>query len=251
MNSHAVIHPYTRLGNMEALEGAIILERKLQVTSNNMANLATTGFKSQGITFEEYLLKEQDGTNRTAKGEVTWADFSQGPVRFTGNPYDFAIDGEGFFVVQTPAGRMYTRDGGFRLDSEYRLVTREGYPVLGDGVPITLEDTTGTGAWLSEDGHFFVDETMTAKLDVVTFADERALKRTGGNLFRETSGSGRAVPSEGTVKQGYVEDSNVNSMREMVHLIDLYRGYEMQQKALQAGDQLDSKAANELGKAGT
>jgi flagellar basal-body rod protein FlgG len=251
MKLQASIHPYARLGNMEALEGAIILERKLQVASSNMANLETKGFKAQGITFEEYLLKEQDGTNRTAKGEVTWADFSQAPVRFSGNPYDFAIDGEGFFVIQTPNGQMYTRDGSFRLDSEYRLVTRQGYPVLGDGAPITLEDTTGTGVWLSEDGNFFVDETMTARLDVVTFDNQAGLRRVGGNFFKATGSSGPAVPAETPVKQGYTEDSNVNSMREMVHLIDLYRGYEMQQKALQAGDQLDSKAANELGKTST
>ena len=250
MKIQAAIHPYSRLGHMEALEGAIILERKLQVCSSNMANLETKGFKAQGITFEEYLLREQDGTNRTAKGEVTWADFSQGPVHFTGNPYDFAIDGDGFFVVQTPAGRMYTRGGNFRLDSEYRLVTREGYPVLGDGVPVTLEDTTGSGVWLSEDRNFFVDETMTAKLDVVTFDDPGSLKRIGRNLFRETKASGRGLPADTQVKQGYLEDSNVNALREMVHLIDLYRGYEMQQKALQAGDQLDSKAANDLGKTG-
>ncbi len=250
MNQTVAIHPYTRLGHMEALEGAIILERKLQVCSSNMANLETNGFKAQGTTFEEYLLKEQDGTRRTAKGEVTWADFSQGPVHFTGNPYDFAIDGEGFFVVQTPSGRMYTREGNFHLDSQYRLVTQEGYPVLGDGVPITLEDTTGSGVWLSEDRNFFVDETMTSKLDVVRFNDQQKLKRLGQNLFQETKGSGPAAPAETPVKQGYIEKSNVNAMREMVHLIDLYRGYEMEQKALQAEDQLDNKAANDLGKTG-
>lgn len=248
MNPQAAVHPYTRLGNMEALEGAVILERKLQVCANNLANIDTNGFKEQGITFKEYLLKEQDGTNRTAKGEVTWADFSQGSVHFSGNPYDISIEGEGFFVVQTPGGKLYTREGNFTLDSEYRLVTQKGYPVLGDGVPITLEDTTGTGIWLSEDRNFFVDETMTARLDVVQFPDEGKLKRIGQNMFQETKASGRALPSEATVKQGYIESSNVNSMREMVNLIDLYRGYEVQQKSMQAVDQLNSKAANELGK---
>lgn len=250
MKAQAAIHPYTRLGHMEALEGAIILERKLQVCSNNMANLKTNGFKANGITFEEYLLKEQDGMTRTAKGEVTWADFSQAPVHFTGSPYDFAIDGKGFFVVQTPGGRMYTRAGNFTLNSQYQLVTQEGYPVLGDGVPISLEDTTGTGVWLSEDRNFFVDETLTSRLDVVEFDNPGALKRVGQNMFKETKSSGRAIPSESPVKQGYIEESNVNAMREMVHLIDLYRGYEVQQKALQAEDQMDSKAASELGKVG-
>jgi flagellar basal-body rod protein FlgG len=250
MDMSTGIHPYARLGNMEALEGARILERKLEVIANNLANIDTIGFKSQRITFKEHLLAQQDGTKRTAKGETGWADFSLGRVHITGNPYDFAIDGEGFFVVQTPGGKMFTRAGNFTINSQYQLVTQEGYPVLGDGVPITLEDTTGNDVWLSEDRNFFVDETITARLDVVTFVDPQKLKRIGRNYFKATKDSGNGMPSESLVKQGYIEDSNVNAMEEMVRMIDLYRGYEAQQKALQACDQLDSKAANELGKVG-
>ncbi len=244
------LHPYSRLGAMEALEGAMILERKLEVTSNNLANVDTTGFKASGITFHEYLLKEQDGTSRTAKGEQGWADFSAGSLQKSDNPYDMAIDGPGFFVVQGPKGPIYTRAGNFTLNSKYQLVTKEGYPVLGNGVPITLEDTTGDGVWLSEDGNFFVDDTISSKIDVVTFDDPQKLKRLGGNFFQATEAAGRPSPADSPVKQGYIEMSNVNAMMEMVHLIDLNRGYEAQQKSLQAIDQLDDKAANSLGRVG-
>ncbi len=250
MDIRTGLHPYTRLGPMEALEGAIILERKLEVTSNNLANVDTVGFKAQDVTFHEYLLKEQDGTKRTAKGEHGWADFSPGSLQKSDNPYDMAIDGPGFFVVQGPKGPIYTRAGNFTLNSKYQLVTKEGYPVLGDGAPITLEDTTGKGVWLSEDGHFFVDETISSKIDVVTFANPQKLKRLGGNYFKAEKGAGTPLPADSVVKQGYIEQSNVNAMMEMVNLIDLSRGYEAQQKSLQAIDQLDDKAVNTLGRIG-
>ncbi len=250
MDIYTGLHPYSRLGAMEALEGAIMLERKLEVTSNNLANTNTTGFKAQGITFHEYLLREQDGDIRTAKGEQGWADFSAGSLQKSDNPYDMAIDGPGFFVVQGPNGPIYTRAGNFTLNEKYQLVTKEGYPVLGDGAPITLEDTTGQGVWLSEDGNFFVDETISSRIDVVTFDDPQKLKRLGDNYFSATNKAGTPTPSDSLVKQGYIENSNVNAMMEMVHLIDLNRGYEAQQKSLQAIDQLDDKAANNIGRVG-
>ncbi len=248
MRIESGLHPYTRLGHMEALEGAIMLERKLEVVSNNTANMRTNGFKQAMVTFQEFMSRAQDGTPRTGKQETGWADFSQGPARFTGNPLDIMIDGEGFFVVQTPDGPMYTRAGNFRLDDQKQLVTAEGYPVLGDGAPIVLDDTTGKGIWLSDDGHFWVDDTATAKLDVVRFKDHQALKRMGSNFFKQTPGSGNAEPMEPSLRQGYIEGSNVNPTEQMVQLIDLYRAYEIQQKTLQAEDQLDDKAVNQVGK---
>lgn len=242
------LHPYTRLGHLEALEGATILERKLETVANNMANVETTGFKKQSMTFEEYLLPGVDEVQRNAKGEMETTDFSQGQVLETGNPFDFAIEGEGFFVVETPFGREYTRSGNFTLDDTNRLVTQQGYPVLSAGAPIILEDTTGVGIWLSEDGRLFVDENEVGALDVVTFENLQALHRVGQNLFTSTEGSGQELPSEARVRQGYLENSNVNPLETMTHLMDLYRAYEAQLKTLQAMDQMDSRAANDIGK---
>ncbi len=248
INNFQGLHPYSRLGHMEALEGAVILERKLDLIANNMANIDTVGFKKQGITFEEYLLPQVDDTKRTSKGELEWTNFSPGNLRVTGNPLDFAIEGKGFFVIDTPDGRRYTRAGNFTLDSQNQLVTQEGYPVLGNGAPIVLEDTTGKGLWLSGDGRFFVDGTQTGAIDVVSFDNPQALKCMGGNLFSATQGAGAATPVDARVKQGYLEDSNVNPLETMIQLIDVYRAYEVQQKALQTVDQMDNQAAGELGK---
>lgn len=249
MNITTGIHPYSRLGSMEALEGAVILERKLDVASHNMANIKTAGFKKEGITFEEYLLKQVDDTKRTAKGEHIWGDFSQGNMRKTDNPYDFAVKGDGYFVVQTPGGKLYTRAGNFTLNANYQLVTQQGYPVLADGAPVELQDTTGKDIWMTEDGYFFVDERQGAQLDIVTFKNQQGLKRLGENFFEPTRDSGAARPlAERHVAQGYIEESNVNPVKSMIELIDLYRGYEAQQKTLQSVDQIDDKAINQTGR---
>ncbi len=249
MNITTGIHPYTRLGHMEALEGAIMTERRLDIASNNLANADTPGFKKQGITFEEYMLKQQDGTNRTAKGEVIWQDMSAGTVTFTDNQWDFAINGEGFFKVQTPAGIRYTRAGNFMLDAQSQLITQEGYPVLGSNAPIVLEDTTGKYVTISPDGHFFVDETDAGQLDVVKFDNPENLKRMGRNYFSAPPEAGAEQPVEDVnIAQGYLELSNVNTIEDMINLIDLHRAYELQQKTLQAVDQMDDKAVNTVGR---
>jgi len=248
MTNSPGIHPHTRLGHLEALEGARILERRLELAANNMANAATPGFKAQRMGFEEYLLARTAEARRTAKGETPRTCFGQGTLEETQNPLDFAIEGEGFFVVDTPAGRRYTRAGNFTLDAENQLVTREGYTVLGDGAPVVLDDTTGVGVWLSDDGRFFVDETESGRLDVVRFANPQLLERSGMNLFSASDETGPEIPSDSRVRQGFLETSNVNPVETMMHLIDLYRAYEAQQKALQAGDQMDNRAANDLGK---
>jgi flagellar basal-body rod protein FlgF len=248
MTSNIGLHPYARLGHLEALEGATIIERKLDTVANNMANVETIGFKKQGMTFEEYLLPSMHEVQRNAKGELETTDFSQGELRQTDNPMDFGIEGEGFFVVETPFGREYTRSGNFTLDDLNRLVTQEGYPVLGAGAPVTLEDTTGVGIWLSEDGRLFVDDTEAGVLDVVTFENLQALHRVGQNLFTSTEEAGQELPSEAKMRQGYLENSNVNPLETMTQLIDLYRAYEAQLKTLQAMDQMDSRAINDVGK---
>ncbi len=242
------LHPYARLGHMESLEGARLAERKLEVAAHNMANIATTGFKRQRISFEEYILPHVDGGKRTAKGEVVTTDFAQGTLHETGNPLDFAIEGEGFFVVQTPDGIKYTRDGSFLLDANKQLVTKEGYPVLGNGAPIVLDDTTGKGIWLSEDGNFYVDETNVGALDLVRFENPQFLKRLGGNLYEATPEAGEPQNVETRVRQGFLEDSNVEPIQAMLDMITLYRYYEGMQKTLQTVDSLDNRAVNGVGK---
>ena len=234
---------------MEALEGARILERRLSVVSNQVANLKTPGFKRQRVTFEEYLLRQVDNTRRTAKGEVVRQDFGQGEIRETRNPFDFAIEGEGFFAVRTPQGVRYTRAGNFTLNARNQLVTQQGYLVLGDGGPIELVDTTGKGIWLSGDGRFYVDETDVAGIDVVTFPNLQGLRRLGGNLWEATKKSGPPRPAlDARVRQGFIEESNSNPLEAMINLVDLYREYESIQRTLRIEDEMDGKAATDVGR---
>ncbi len=251
MNMTLGMHPYSRLGAMEALEGARILEQRLDVVSNDMANVDTVGFKTQHVTFKEYLLPQINQPDRTAKGEIEWTDFKEGALRHTGNPLDFALTGKGFFVVKTPNGNLYTRAGDFTLNARNELVTQQGYPVLGRGnTTITLNDTTGKGIWLSGDGRLFVDGQEAGRIAVVKFKNPNGLKRLGSNLYMATTKSGTAQQSDTGIKQGYIEDSNVNPVDTMIHLINIYRGYEAEQKTLQTVDQLNAKAAGEIGRVG-
>ncbi len=244
------LHPYSRLGAMEALEGARILERRLNVVANDMANVDTVGFKTQHVTFHEYFLSQVDKTKRTAKGEFEWTDFSQGALEHTGNPLDFAITGKGFFAVKTPAGICYTRAGNFTLNAQDQLVTQQGYPVLGrGGAPIVLKDTTGKGIWLSGDGRLYVDGEPVDSFKIVTFNNPNGLSRIGDNLFMQTPNSGPPQEAKKAgVRQGYIEDSNVNPVTTMVNLIEIYRGYEAEQKTLKTVDQLNTQAAREIGR---
>ncbi len=245
-----ILHPHTRLGHIEGLEGVRMLERKLEVLANNVANSNTPGFKKERLTFEEYYLDQLDASKRTAKGEIEATDFSQGGFKQTNNPLDLAIDGEGFFAVETPFGKAFTRAGHFTLNASNELVTPEGYKVLGNGGPITLEDTTGKGVWVNREGHFYVDETEVAALDIVAFDNPDSLKKIGRNLFSAEGTGAQERSAQGKVAQGFIEDSNVNPVESMVVLIDLYRAYEAMQRAMQACDELDDKAINQVGKVG-
>ncbi len=242
------LHPHNRLGHIEAVEGANMLEKQLQNVSNNVANIKTPGFKKERMTFEEYLLPQMVNNRRAAKGEVTKTDFTQGFAQLTENPLDFMIEGDGFFVVQGNDKLMYTRSGNFTLNGEGQLVTNEGLPVLGDGQPIVINDTTGTGVWLSEDNILYSGGQELGKLDVVVFDNNQGLERLGGNMYAQTNASGDPVVSGSKIKQGYIEGSNVNPVESMVSLIDLYRQYEAQQKTLQTVDGLDNRSANDVGK---
>lgn len=242
------LHPHNRLGHIEAVEGANILEKKLQKVSNNVANIKTPGFKKQRMTFEEYLLPQMVDNRRNAKGEIIKTDFSQGFAQLTENTLDFMIEGEGFFVVQGTDKLMFTRAGNFTLNGEGQLVTNEGYPVLGDGQPIVINDVAGAGVWLSEDNVLYAGGEEVGRLDVVVFDNNQGLERLGNNMYCQTDASGDPIVGDSRIKQGYIEGSNVNPVESMIGLIDLYRQYEAQQKTLQTVDSLDNRSVNDVGK---
>ncbi len=246
-----------QLGWLEALEGARLLERKLVVTSNNLANVDTPGFKKDLIRFHEVLMRKQIQGWRTFKEVTLKTDFQQGPVEFTGNPLDLALGGEGFFKVQTPSGVAYTRAGHFRLDNQRRLVTPEGYPVLADGAPVVIDPGLAKGGVITldnarflvaDDGTISIDGTMVGRLDVVTFRDLSKLKKYGENLFVAEPGAQEIPVNDPQIRQGYLEGSNVNPLEEMVNLIEIHREYEAQQKALKTQDETAGRLLETYGR---
>ncbi|WP_246167865.1 flagellar basal-body rod protein FlgF [Thermosulfurimonas marina] len=246
-----------QLGVLEALEAGQLLERRLAVTTHNLANVDTPGYKRDRLSFREYLLPKIGPNYRRIFKEIRqYTDFEQGEIRPTGNPLDLALVGEGFFKVLTPEGVAYTRAGNFTLDREGRLVTPQGWPVLADGAPVILDPGLARGGLITlprerilihDDGTISVDGTTVARLDVVTFDDLSKLKKVGQNLFRAEGAQER--PAENfQVRQGYLEGSNVNPLTEVVHLIEIHREFEAVQKAIRSADEATGRLIETTGR---
>ncbi|NMC74289.1 MAG: flagellar basal-body rod protein FlgF [Geobacteraceae bacterium] len=240
-------------GIYAALSGGLASMKRMDVLANNLANSNTTGFKKGSIQFESILAgMGEEGAQPGAAdtpllvSEQYGIDFSPGPLHKTGNTLDLALDGDGFFVVNTPEGKAYTRQGNFRLDGNGTLVTADGREVLGRGGPIVIN---GSSVSFDAQGKIFVEGIEAGAIDVVDFPKPYALKMVGNGLFmpREEGAAGQPA-TKTSVIQGSLEGSNVNTIEEMARIIETTRGYEACQKAIQNYDTLTGKAVNELGK---
>lgn len=243
--------------------------KRMDVISNNLANVNTTGFKKDEAilsSFPDILMNRindnQNNTNYTRKpipiGNVTlgvqvdevYTNFSQGSFVRTDEKFNVALQGEGFFTITTPNGEeRYTRDGSFVIDANGQLKTQEGNFVMGEGGVVTLDEdflTQIQEVFIDDNGRIIVDGEQIDTLRVVNFEDNNGLEKVGDNLYQ---GGGNPVPFDGKVMQGFVESSNVNSVTAMVDLITVSRAYEANQKMIQVHDTLMGKAANEVGKA--
>ena len=234
------------------LSRQVALRRELDVIANNIANLNTTGFKGESVMFEQYLdpTARHDyfpsGDRRIAfvLDRATLQDFSQGPLQRTNAPLDIAIDGPGFFTIQTPNGERYTRAGNFHLNPQGQLVTNNGQPVLGTGGPITLEPTD-TNIAIAADVAGQTGER--GKLRLVTFANPAQLSAQGEGLWmapqsltpQAATGTTRAV-------QGALEKSNVSAVREMNRMIEVTRTYTNISNMQQRTDELRRRAIERL-----
>lgn len=239
-----------QVGLVEALEAAQLLERKFTASANNLANLDTPGFKADGLAFREVLMKKIGPRYKKAfKETVPYLDSQQGFLEPTQNPLHYSIVGEGFFKVQTPKGIAYTRAGNFTLDAERRLVTTQGYPVLANGAPVVLDPGMAAEGLVtmdnlklrvSPDGLLSIDGTEIARLDVVTFDDLSKLKKIGENLYI-SEGAQEAMAINYEIRQGFVEKSNVNPIKEMVNLIEIQRTFESVQRSIRGLDEATEK----------
>jgi flagellar basal-body rod protein FlgF len=234
-----------------SLSRQIALQRQMDVVANNMANINTTGFKSENMLFQDYLMpKAQDnefaGSDRDLHYTEDWStihDMSTGSIEQTGNPLDVALSGEGFLTVQTPNGPRYSRNGSLQIDSKGTLVDLAGNPVLGTSGPIEF-DSTDTDITINKDGTVSTSQGTKGKLAVVEFTDPQALAREGDNYYSGPAGN----PATKTqVVQGSIERSNVSGVSAMADMIRVERAYQTLANMMQRQDDLRSTAVQRLG----
>ncbi|KAB2532276.1 flagellar biosynthesis protein FlgF [Salipiger aestuarii] len=213
------------------------LTREMQLIANNIANSATTGYRQQGVMFSEYVQRtdEPGGSVSMSLGEVKNTSFAQGTLTRTGSQYDFAIEGDGFFLVQAPGGERLTRAGAFVVGPEGDMMTPDGYAVLDSGGAPVFVPPNATDLAVGQDGTLSSDGQPIGQLGVVQPVNPAAMAREGGVLFRADEGY---EPVENPrVMQGFVESSNVDSILQVARMIEVQRAYEMGQNFLQREDE--------------
>ncbi|MBI2413292.1 MAG: flagellar basal-body rod protein FlgF [Deltaproteobacteria bacterium] len=227
-----------------ALSGAVIQEKRLEVLTDNLANVNTAGFKKQKPLFEDSM-PDAYGIRDFASMDKVVTDMSQGPAEKTGRQLDLAIKGEGFFVMNTRNGPRYTRDGSFTLATDGTLISREGFPVTGEKGVIKL---TSPEVAIDAEGNIRENGAIVDRLKVVSFTNLMDLKREG-NFFMPVDGAKETAVSKDTaIDQGYVETSNVNAVRAMTTMIEAMRSFETHTKMIQAIDDMTKKAIDEVGR---
>ncbi len=215
-----------------------------EIVANNVANLHSPGFKREAVTFRE-LFSTLPGTTLPVLGLEVKTDFGMGSLQRTGDPLNLAIEGRGFFTVETPKGMRYTRDGNFTLNENGLLVTQRGYPVWGGNGPVVID---GDEVAVSSQGEVIVDGRLVDRLLLSDFDLPYPLRKVGEGLFAPLAGSEVKKSENPRLMQGYLEASNVAPAKEMIELITILRLYETNQKAILIQDQTLNRAVNDLGK---
>lgn len=233
------------------LSRQMALRRQLDVVANNIANMNTAGFRGERTLFEAAM--EPGGRKPTDRiaftiDRSTYTDLRPGAFSATGNPYDVALDGDGFLTVQTPDGVRYTRDGRMRRDADGQLVTANGHPVLDDGrKPVTIASEYSTVS-IAPDGLVSADGDVVGRLGVVRFDNPQSLTQTGDLLFQPPDGVEPRPAPDTRLTQGKVEQSNVQGIAEVTRMMDLSRDYQAVTRMVDEGQDLLRTAINRLGK---
>ena len=232
------------------------LEKCQEVISQNLAASTVAGFKKSNFAIESDPQKKTqfapDGITaaRHSGGiptRTTSINFSQGDLKNTDSPTDFAIEGDGFFKVQDSDNKeYYTRDGEFHFNADNTLVTKQGLQVVGESGPITIDPEKGP-FMVSKDGTMSQGDDQLGKLPVYDFEKTDSLVRVEGGFFEAPNGTNPQLVEKPGVSQGAIETSNVKPLAEMVNLIAVSRAYEASQKAMTSHDDLISKAIGTLG----
>ncbi len=221
--------------NAGAMRAALLAQ---DILANNLANASTPGFRQSRVGFRQatQAAPPVDGAPPTMPmpDPVTRIDLGPGVYQVTDDPLDLALQGEGYFVVQTPDGERYLRSGHFQLAQDGTLITPQGDPLLGDGGPVLVP--AGEKLQVAGDGTLRAGDQELGRLQIVTFADGGAgLRHAGAGLLASDSG---AEPVEGArVLQGVLEAPNVTAVQSMVDMIALLRHFEMNQRAIRTQDE--------------
>ncbi|MGE0199933.1 MAG: flagellar hook-basal body protein [Candidatus Melainabacteria bacterium] len=257
-------------GLYTAASGMIATMMANDTLANNLANINTTGYKTDAVTqqsFPEILIRRSGREGNPAIGSImtgskidsSFVHHVQGALTETGNKFDLAINGDGFFTIQTPPDQtgktetFYTRNGVFTLNQEGYLTTLDGNFVMGDLGKINISLDNGPYRF-DGNGQLFAKDRLVDQLHITRFEDNRMLEKVGGTYFGKTPASKEMPPANPneypgfSIEQGKVERSNTNALGEMVTMIQGMRLYESLQKNIQLHNQILEKAANEVGR---
>ncbi|MDP1629931.1 MAG: flagellar basal-body rod protein FlgF [Caulobacter sp.] len=235
-----------------ALSRQMTLRRELDIVANNIANSDTTGFKLEGTMVRTEpstgaSMIDGPATLKFVLDDGVTRDFGQGALRKTDGAFDLAIEGAGFFKVQTPDGERYTRDGRFTLSPEGKMTTQSGNPVLGEGGEITVNPELGAVS-IGADGVVSQAGEQIGKVAVVAFDDPGGLSKTGDNLFRNASNLQPQPSTTAQIRQGMLEGSNVNPILQVTRLIEITRAYESMAKTIESSAELSRRSVERLGR---
>lgn len=250
-------------GLYTAYTGMLAQQQKMDTISNNLANVNTTGYKKDGVVFESFKEvynvrindPEQIANQRIGKGSLgvkvgeIYTNYEQGALLQTDNPLNMAIEGSGLFAIgvmdnEGNITEKYTRDGSFLLNANGQMVSADGIFLLGNNGIININSSN---IRISEEGEIFEGGTLIDRVKIIDFENLDSLKKIGENIYETTNGSQTKV-FEGRIIQGYTEGSNVSSMDEMIHMINVMRTYESNQKLINTYDSSLDKTVNEVGR---
>ncbi len=235
-------------GMYSALSGGVNMVDKLDVVANNLANINTVGFKKDRLFFSKQLDSASQSLNSGAVTDndilsqpTMFTDYTAGEMQKTENALNMAIDGEGFFAVKTPEGTAYTRQGNFKRDKNGMLTTLDGYEVLGSGG--SSISIPGGNVEVDKTGKITVNGTAAGSINVVDFPKPYQLKKIGGAMFLPANPQVTPqINAKSSVLQGYLENSNVNAISEMMQVIDCSRSFESCQRVIRSYDDMSAKA---------
>jgi flagellar basal-body rod protein FlgF len=230
-----------------SLSAQVAMQNRLDTVAHNIANMNTPGFRAGGVRFEA-LLSEVTGTpvDYVSSGK-TFISRNSGGMSYTGNALDVAVSGDAWFGVKTPAGTAYTRDGRFHLDNEGNLMTVDNYPVLDPGGGEITIDVNAGPATIGEDGSVSQQGKRVANLGLFLIPDTAQLARYDNSaVIPNQPAEAIEDATANSVRQGFVEGSNVNPMLEMTKLIAVSRAFEQAASAVDQNDQLMSQAVRTL-----